>query len=100
MITKGNWHVGNLGYIYAGDELTKTNIAKCVYNADNAQLIAEAGNVANETGLSPKQLLEQMNVLLEACKVAFIELHGFCQHKGHTKGMLLLEKAIAKSEGK
>lgn len=34
----------------------------------NATLIAEAFNVTNECGLTPKQLLEQRNELLEAIK--------------------------------
>lgn len=37
-------------------------------------LIAEAGTVANETGLTPRQLLEQRNELLEELKTA----HRFC----------------------
>ena len=35
-----------------------------------AQLIAEAGTVATETGLTPRQLAEQRQELLEACKQA------------------------------
>ena len=36
------------------------------HSVPNADLIAEAFNVANETGLTPRQLLEQRNELLEA----------------------------------
>jgi hypothetical protein len=32
----------------------------------NAKLIAEAGNVTNESGLTPRQLLEQRNEMLDA----------------------------------
>ena len=35
----------------------------------NAQLIAEAGTVANATGLTPRQLLEQRDSLLEALEI-------------------------------
>lgn len=38
---------------------------------DFAELFAEAGTVANETGLTPRQLAEQRAELLKACK----ELH-------------------------
>jgi len=48
----------------------------------NTELIAEAGNVANETGLSPRQLLEQRNELLNLAKFTFKGLMG------HLKGVL------------
>ncbi len=35
----------------------------------NAELIAEAGTVTNECGLSPRQLLEQRNELLETLRM-------------------------------
>jgi hypothetical protein len=35
----------------------------------NADLIAEAFNAAHETGFTPRQLLEQRNVLLAACEL-------------------------------
>lgn len=72
-ITKGEWKVypprkangggafsistkeWNIATIWAVDEETEAN----------AQLIAEAGTVANETGLSPRELLEQRNELLK-----------------------------------
>lgn len=40
----------------------------------NAQLIAEAGTVANETGFTPRQLAEQNQNLKEACLMAREEL--------------------------
>lgn len=36
--------------------------------ASNANLIVEAGNVANETGLTPRELQKQRDELLEALK--------------------------------
>jgi hypothetical protein len=38
----------------------------------NALLIAEAGTVANETGKTPRELLDQRDEAVEACKKAFI----------------------------
>ena len=40
----------------------------------NAELIAEAGTVLHETGLTPRQLAEQRAALLEACKSLYDEL--------------------------
>ena len=34
----------------------------------NADLLTEAGNVANETGLTPRQILKQRDDLREACQ--------------------------------
>ena len=42
---------------------------------DKAKLIAEAGTVHNETGCTPRELLEQRDKLLEACE----ELKGISQ---------------------
>ena len=39
-------------------------------NTANARLIAEAGTVCSETGLSPRELAEQREELLGACQVA------------------------------
>lgn len=44
----------------------------------NAKLIAEAGNVANQTGMTPMQILKQRNELLQALKDAraFLSING------------------------
>ena len=74
-ITKGIWTVDETqdcvrdtkGYLIAD--------CACLYNlksdeeeAANAILIAEAGTVANECGVMPKELLQQRDELLEALK--------------------------------
>ena len=51
---------------YSGQE--KRYEAEIQTNKDDASLIAEAGTVHNETGLSPRQLLEQRDALLVSCK--------------------------------
>lgn len=43
----------------------------------NAELIAEAGTVANEIGFSPRQLADQKSELLEALKAYHIALGQF-----------------------
>lgn len=58
---------GTLGVAVA--RATSTGISTSEAAA-NAQLIAEAGTVAHETGLSPRQLAEQRGTLLEAVRLA------------------------------
>lgn len=54
----------------AGSSLVCKTFNRGQYNEDtaeaNARLIAEAGTVAHETGLTPRQLAEQRKELLEA----------------------------------
>lgn len=73
-ITKGKASVitdGN-GFVFVTTELS--DICRLEWDAisgipqSNAELIAESFNVANETGLTPRELLNQRNELLEACK--------------------------------
>ena len=47
-------------------------VSREAYQA-NAQLIAEAGTVATETGLTPRQLAEQRAELLEALKAIHVQ---------------------------
>ena len=76
-ITKGEWEleekphhglimIGVYGYVFA--EVYANEYETSGECEANANLIAEAGNVANETGLTPRELLEQRNELLEALK--------------------------------
>jgi len=79
--TKGKWRLaldknGNLTKVEAdyvevhnGILIRKNNIPVAELEA-NANLIAEAGTVATESGLTPRQLLEQRNELLEALNQA------------------------------
>ena len=50
--------------IYEGRNVLITR----TYRDGNAELIAESFNVANESGFTPRQLLEQRNELLDALK--------------------------------
>jgi len=62
----------------------------------NARLIAEAGTVAHETGLTPRQLAEQRDELLAALKEARDTLNGAPETVGlHAQ----IDAAIAKAEG-
>lgn len=40
----------------------------------NANLFAEAGTIANQTGLTPKQLLEQRDELLDVLKDVYLNI--------------------------
>lgn len=46
--------------VYEGEDNTEREA--------NARLIAEAGTVASETGMTPRQLADQRKELLEVCK--------------------------------
>ncbi len=73
-ITKGEW-IAEFGNVLTAKRL----IANCIGNGSsivnedraNAELIAEAGTVTNECGLSPRQLKEQRDEVLEALKLLF-----------------------------
>ncbi len=78
-ITKGKW-MHDDGHIFTdnsnGTNTKYNSIASVhdIYSDDgtpecNYKLILEAGNVTNECGLSPRQLLEQRNELLEALQM-------------------------------
>lgn len=79
--TKGEWELSknfNQGIrVLVGQDnpITMTNICSVSGRPSdkeveaNAKLIAEAGTVANECGLSPKQLLEQRNDFLAVSKM-------------------------------
>lgn len=55
---------GENGFNDVGEYLSISGIGKL----EDAVLIVEAATVHNETGLTPRQLLEQRNELLEALK--------------------------------
>ena len=98
-ITKGKWgyfHNGNYFEVRSNNGLTPYisifHFNKSEFNGidevcekeeaeANAQLIAEAGTVANETGKTPRQLADDNKVLLEALKELLThalehDLHG------------------------
>lgn len=74
MRTQGPWHAN----IAANDEIPEGgcrvreavngHVVAIVMGADDARLVAEAGTVAHETGLSPRQLADQRAELLGALK--------------------------------
>lgn len=69
----------------AGDEVSQMHVA-------NARLIAEAGTVAHETGLTPRQLVEQRAELLHA-------LRNCVEHGGQRWALAQAKVVIAKATG-
>ena len=59
---------------------------------DEATLIAEAGNVRAETGLTPRQLAEQRAQLLEALRHAFVYVR---EYPGRTRDAVIAAIANA-----
>lgn len=80
-ITKGTWSIFRQDddiFILCDDAQPNDSVicelAGCVHETkgeSNAALILEAGNVANETGLTPRELLNQRNELLAELKLLF-----------------------------
>ena len=56
-------------------------------NEANASLYAEAHNVAQETGKSPRELMEQRDAAVAALRKCYDELKGFTDYLADTKGM-------------
>lgn len=111
-ITKGKWYLqeetdaythivrSNLGKghetFYIGSSPQYTSVDATA----NMELLVEAGNVANETGLSPRQLLEQRNELLKACKAIQLSI-GMIEHNwkwNYKDAMPKVIEAIRKCE--
>jgi hypothetical protein len=92
MVTPGPWDaktddlVPERGAVYVEGALgwDEQSICDCSYSGDvetdeaNASLIAEAGTVFHETGLTPQQLREQRDELLAALKC----IHDLCEDNG------------------
>jgi hypothetical protein len=84
--TAGPWtDAGQLGMARWIVGTDGTQVACSYYGATpegqaNAALIAEAGTVHHETGLTPRQLAEQRQELLEATRMALVELRTYCEH--------------------
>lgn len=66
-ITKGEWVnlLGDIGVFVDGDFVKLAETTPAATLCDD-ELIAEAGTVANECGLTPRQLLDQRNELIDA----------------------------------
>ena len=69
-------------------------------NSANACLITEAGTVATECGLTPRQLLEQRNELLEVCKRLVEDAARFKGVQYEAKTFAVLNAAITKGENR
>lgn len=72
--TKGVFHASDWGYVIQAGTAVRVaaSLREGIEGNANADLIAEAFNVATETGLTPRQLAEQRAELLEALQ-AMIE---------------------------
>ena len=73
-ITKGKWVIvddyskPSFELLFLGEGTQQTANVYGLNAKANADLICEAGNVANETGLTPRELLNQRNELLASLK--------------------------------
>ncbi len=101
-ITKGTWEVkkgSESFYVKTPDRMiAKLSGLHTDEAKDNANLIAEAGTVANETGFTPRQLAEQKADLLAACEEAVGQIQTLTDE--HINGINYHEKqdaAIAKA---
>ncbi len=74
--TKGECKISKSGHpnfdlcVVAEDGGSICHISNWPEKKANAELIKEAFNVTNKCGYTPRQLLEQRDELLEACKLA------------------------------
>ena len=89
-ITKGVWEVRDNRIVGAVGTLDEESVAKtntliypisnsesiCIEKA-NADFIAEAGTVANETGFMPREMAEQNRSLLNALKTLRASLNNY-----------------------
>lgn len=64
--TKGVFHASDWGYVIQAGTAVRVaaSLREGIEGNANAELIAEAFNVATETGLTPRQLAEQRKELL------------------------------------
>jgi hypothetical protein len=96
-ITPGEWGYCGKNYVesVSGDHVADTTWSnEC---QANAELIAEAGTVTNETGRTPAELRD----LCRELRIALQRLHWKCssaERPDHAE-RLASETAIAKSEG-
>ena len=81
--TRGKWtHDVDL-YLYAGPcQIGKVYLGE--HDEANATLIAEAGTVANETGLTPRQLAERVETLERILSI--IVANSVIQPDAHMSG--------------
>lgn len=97
--TPGIWHVykEDVGEYPVGNGLTEIGTA---YRKADADLFAEAGTVANKTGLTPRQLADQRAELLGALRDIVSDIQAG-RTEWETNGTLAYAiAAIAKAEGR
>lgn len=107
-ITKGDWEVDGglimsengavIGCTYAGGAISPEE------DEANIRLMAEAGTVANSTGLMPKELLTQRDELLAACIKAHRQLTYMLRNVEDDKQipyevLVPLKQAISNAKG-
>ena len=106
--TPGEWRAECVGSYGRHDnpadlyEITNghTRIAEYV-DARDAPLLAEAGTIYHETGLTPRQLAEQRAELLAACKALLAASDRTMPRDWHVPLPVSTAKAaIARAEGK
>lgn len=71
--TKGVFHASDWGYVIQAGTAVRVaaSLREGIEGNANAELIAEAFNVATETGLTPRQLAEQRKELLGVLRELF-----------------------------
>lgn len=107
-IAKGEWYVSDIPqedgeYIYTKHNLFSAIVR--VYKKESnkqqaeatAELIAEAGNVTNETGKSPREILNERNELLEALKGMVKAFEGYAEAAQYKSGLFMAKEAIKKA---
>ena len=111
-ISKGKWIVRYYsdGEVAVGVRLQSGFNAVCHIvsrkeeKQHNALFIAEAYDVANETGLMPRELLEQRDDLLVSCKwllkayKGMLSASGVKYKKGQIPGITQAEQAISNTK--
>ena len=108
--TRGEWfRSAPYGFVCAKNDLSTLVVADVSGRTRdeieaNSQLLLEAGTVANETGLSPRQLADQRAELLAALKCMLSladDAERYLPYSGTTRGDITQAAriAIAKAEG-
>ena len=76
-ITPGQWKVAHIYYVQSSFEGNVFSICDTdSENESDAELIAEAGTVFHESGLTPRELLTQRNELRKVCAEMLNEIYS------------------------
>lgn len=93
-IFEGKDHIANIGCQVQEISDEPQNLVAFDVDKKWAQIFTDAGNIFNETGLTPRQLLEQRDELLTT-------LRQIAVHAGTVLDLKwVAQEAIAKAEGK